>query len=221
MFLFLPSGSVVNISASRRKVTGDNFGGSKRAMVVSYSDDNRRYHGHRYANCLYLKDLINWGIPRRPGEPGVLFIVESSLWSAGPQKVFIWLDHSKWLYVGEYELTRAGFLSPQEFKLLPHKVRKKWGAILTTGDAQLNKFRGLRARVSHYNRTGHVLDKEDLADALRAAPENTFQLPQQHMIDALDGGILAMKIWNMKCMGYDEDFQRRIAELASQWDSKK
>ncbi|OSD06924.1 hypothetical protein PYCCODRAFT_780059 [Trametes coccinea BRFM310] len=113
--------SMMDVSVSR-KFMGDHFGGSKRAMVVSYSDDNRRDHGHRYANCLYLKDLINWGIPRRPGGPGVLFIVESSLWSAGPQKVFIWLDHSKWLYVGEYELTRAGFLSPQEFKLLPHKM---------------------------------------------------------------------------------------------------
>ncbi|KAI9062840.1 hypothetical protein FKP32DRAFT_1758422 [Trametes sanguinea] len=202
--------SIRNVTVSRSFMS-KNFGGQNRSMAITYSDQNRRDHGHSYANCLYTREVINWGVPRRPGDPGVLLIMVSQLWSPGPQKLFVWLDHSKWLYMGEYELTKTGYLSPQEFKLLPEKVRKKWGKILTVE----SKNRGLRARIFYHQEEGRVLDKEELAEKLRAAPENKYPLSAQEVIDAFDKGIIRIKSWSMKCIGYDQDFQRRIAELAS------
>ncbi|KAI0675356.1 hypothetical protein C8Q78DRAFT_1075645 [Trametes maxima] len=191
------------------------FGGSRRVMCVQYNDQNRKEHNHTYKHCLFPKIMINWNVPRKPGEPGVFFLARpKTRWPDGPQKLMVGLDHGQFCYMGEYSFTMTYPMSTQEFKALPNKVRKEWGRNLF----KKAKDRELRARLFLHDRLGRTASEQELAEALAA--DDDYKLEPHKIVEAYDTGFLVMYAWNMECIGYDEEFARAIAARLPAWSKR-
>ncbi|KAI0645754.1 hypothetical protein C8Q79DRAFT_713128 [Trametes meyenii] len=197
--------SVRDVKVSREYMS-KTFGGTYRVMSVKYTDRNREEHNHTYSHSFFPKVAINWNAPRKPGDPGVFFLAKPEpLWPDGPQKLMVGLGDAQFCYMGEYSFTMTYPMSPQEFKALPDKIRRRWGRNL----CQDPHHRELRARLFLRDRFGRIASENEVAKAL--ATTDIYKIEPNKIVEAYETGFIVMYVWNMECIGYDEGFARRIA----------
>lgn len=100
-----------------RNFTSSRWGGNTQETFPSIRKALLDQHGLN--DFMYLNLFFNPHAPQWPGAPGLFF--GSSVSEEGPsdwpeiQRVLVRLDTSSWLYVGQYQMTPAPCLTPDEW----------------------------------------------------------------------------------------------------------
>lgn len=103
---------ILNFTVSRDFVTAT-YGGNTQQTFPPISKKNLARDGFGDFMCLNI--MYNPRAPQRPGFPGLFY---RSRVSDLPrfQRVFIRVQESVWLYIGQYELVRSEPLTQEEWK---------------------------------------------------------------------------------------------------------
>ncbi|KAH7927930.1 hypothetical protein BV22DRAFT_241127 [Leucogyrophana mollusca] len=166
----------------------------------------------KFVNIHGLNDFMfcnleyNPAVPRWPGAPGLYFESWRSFqdWPR-IQRVLVRLRDNAWHYVGQYQLTPAPALTGEEWRCQTDIVKNTW--------AQNLSFRmygrHVRASIVLRKRFGREASEDELSTAMES--NGKFDVPAHEILQAYDRGEMHLQVWCMKCVGYDEDFQRKIA----------
>ncbi|KAA1477489.1 hypothetical protein DENSPDRAFT_755659, partial [Dentipellis sp. KUC8613] len=162
---------------------------------------------HGLNDFCYITLEYNPSAPTEPGHPGLWF--NSSPHEQEhptPYRTFVRLRVNEWLYVGQYQFLQSPCLSQAEWILQSRRVQTTWAQkILSKGWGRL-----VRTRVALRRDLGREPNPEELQTAL--ASKTAFPITQEEILAAYNRGEEHLGIVAMKCVDYDEDFQRRIAE---------
>ncbi|KAI0373982.1 hypothetical protein BV20DRAFT_1118624 [Pilatotrama ljubarskyi] len=181
------------------------FGGNRRTMSITFSEESRSLHKHHYPHCLFPKISPNRPVPHAPDQPSLMILAKPERrWPEGTQKVLVGLRDAEYQYMGEYILRGSAPLTVREFEALPEKVRREWGKAMRDS----KEHREIRARLCIYDQLGRPASQQELAEAF--ASGQSYKLEPQRIVDAFNTGFL-MYTRTMKCIGYDTDFQCRIS----------
>ncbi|THH33319.1 hypothetical protein EUX98_g874 [Antrodiella citrinella] len=202
----------VELDPSVRSVTVDRnyisktFGGSTMALFPEISHAKRVALGNHQHHFLFPNPLHNPDVPKAPGEPGLLCRVLDYIdWDGRIVKLLVRLGNLAFLYLGDYCSTRTRSLSQAEFSALPQKSQKKWVQDVKTKD----KYRKLRARISFRREYNRQPTEKELETKLSSTDK--FNLEVAAIVEAFVQGHDQIHIWRLECVGYDEDFQRKLA----------
>ena len=119
----------VNLDEAIRRVRVDRsfmsstFGGGAVALYPKISDRSRRQKGGHSYHFLFPNPKFNPDAPKQPGEPGLMCRMRDMIeWDGLIVKVLVKQASKAFLYMGDYESTRAEPLSHLEFQALPQAV---------------------------------------------------------------------------------------------------
>lgn len=188
------------------------YGGATRGSFTNINDER---YDHQYVDetFMYLNLHYNPNAPRNPGEPGLWYGVEP-FEGVEPRayRTFVRLRYSKWLYIGQYQLEMSTPLSKEEWQSQKPVVRNLWAkAILTRRWAKQ-----FRASIILQREKGRPPSADEIMDALDS--ENEFKnLTLKEIKASLATEKQRMGVWTMKCVEYDESFQREIATKFQAW----
>jgi len=190
-----------------RSFTSRKWGGNTQSTFPKIGEDFLAQHG--LDDFMYLNLLFNPHAPRWPGAPGLFFASSAAGGEAGAwptvQRVVVRLKTNTWLYVGQYRCTPAPSLTTDEWKSQALKVKQTWAnKTATQGWGEDIRAQIVLKRRLHRNPT-----KQELTDAIASGEKFAASADATHR--AFDDGDAVLHSWCMKCVGYDEDFQREIA----------
>ncbi|KZT74567.1 hypothetical protein DAEQUDRAFT_720749 [Daedalea quercina L-15889] len=165
--------------------------------------------------CLRLD--YNPHAPVNPGDPGLLFTYRSAdrfaKYAARVNRVFVRTKASPalWQYMGQYRLYTSESLTKDEFASQPPVVRKTWAkAVLTRkqgGDictrVHLRKIHGKEPAQGEVSKVAQ--EKKSLKQAKN-------QLTWSDIAAAYERGEEEIRVYAMKCVGYDAKFQSILAQ---------
>ncbi|KZT10769.1 uncharacterized protein LAESUDRAFT_721145 [Laetiporus sulphureus 93-53] len=193
-----------------RAFFANHFGGNQQSFSTS---PNQAKFNHGYRNFMFPHLSMNPHVPQRPGEPGLLCRATAEVeWQRGDNKVIVGLSGAQYLYVGEYALFPAAPLSKEEFQDMPIRMKRLWAGYISTRD----KDKNVRVRIILRRQNNH--HEPTPAEVKRAVKdkENHYtDVTHDEIIQAFERGDETIYIWAMKCVGYDERFQRDIARRLS------
>ncbi|KAI0655307.1 hypothetical protein C8Q70DRAFT_437956 [Cubamyces menziesii] len=189
------------------------YGGSAMDTFPTPSAHKLAEHGRKNFMCINLS-LWNPNGPQVPGHGGLFFTTaeEDDTWAREADgrptvyTVFARLRSNEWLYLGQYELHSAPNLSAQQWCALSPYVRACW----TKNICKKNWGARVRARIHLRTTLGH----EPSRDEVDSARGNFAHVTPEQINSAFVAGEEYIETWSMKCVGYDEDFQKEIVELA-------
>ncbi|KAN0093024.1 hypothetical protein V8E55_003808 [Tylopilus felleus] len=189
-------------ATATRAFTSRIWGGSMQTTFPRIG--NRFTHG--LDDFMYVSLLYDPHAPRWPGSPGLLFRFrdDGRAWPK-TMRVIVRLRRNAWQYMGQYELTAAPPLTLEEWNAQSVQVKYKWAD-------KLSKWKldgGLKAKIVLWKRLGRVPTPQEVAAALQS--NERFHASAHEILRACDEGRVVVHVWCMKCVGYDVDFQRRIA----------
>ncbi|KAM5540738.1 hypothetical protein V8D89_005769 [Ganoderma adspersum] len=190
----------------------ERFGGN--TMETFPRPNARRIAEHGYDNFMCVNVLWNPHGPQFPGHGGLFF--ETTVWPGDPwtanpkhsavQVLFTRLAQGKWLYLGEYELSGATPLSVEQWDGMHEMNRAIWPKEI----AERNWGIPVRARIHLRRSLGREPTREEVEDA-----QGKFKnITVADVRVALDSGEESIQAWSMKCVGYNEDFQKDMIRLA-------
>ncbi|KAF8553940.1 hypothetical protein OG21DRAFT_1164436 [Imleria badia] len=189
-----------------RIFTSKQWGGNTQSTFPSIRPDMLARHGLN--DFMYLNLFFNPHAPQWPGAPG-LFFDPGVDWEAherpGIWRVLVRLKSNYWLYVGQYQCTPALSLSIEEWKSQAPKVKQTWSNKASTR----GWAREVRARIVLRKRLGRNPTAKELQDAMNS--NEKFHATPEELHRAFDEGHAFLQSWCMRCVGYDENFQREIA----------
>ncbi|KAA1477490.1 hypothetical protein DENSPDRAFT_844659 [Dentipellis sp. KUC8613] len=188
------------------------FGGNSVAAFPSRSPEKIAKHG--LDNFFFLSLGLHPHAPREPGQPGLWF--DSMPYDWGDEKpfyTFVRLRSNDWLYFGQYRIFKSPSSSQQEWLLQPTKVRNKWARYIWEKPWGWQN----RARITFRRDEGREPTDDELDDAL-AAKRSFKEITWQDVRDAYDRGEELLAVSAIKCVGYDEQFQRKISAEFPIWD---
>ncbi|EIW62189.1 uncharacterized protein TRAVEDRAFT_76927, partial [Trametes versicolor FP-101664 SS1] len=191
----------------RRELLAKRYGGSSMDTFPGPSAEKLAQHGRGNLMCINL--LWNPHAPQVPGHAGLYFdtILPGDPWTARKghserQTLFVKIKTGKWLYLGEYEAHPAPLLTVAQWHGLADAVRGVW----TKNISEKDWGRTLRARI-HLRRT---LGREPTRAEVDSADGLFKHVTREQVNNALGAGHECIRAWSMKCIGYDEDFQREV-----------
>ncbi|KAI0074397.1 hypothetical protein K474DRAFT_1565497, partial [Panus rudis PR-1116 ss-1] len=176
------------------------FGGARQGLWPTIG-------GHRDHNYTFLYPTLeaNPDAPCKPGDVGLLYrTVPTVPWGNAVLKVMIKLKSPSYLYVGDYQTVETDPLTAEEYQCLPLKTKKAWAKLVT----RRQKSRDIRARIKlrkTYHREPTVDEIENIL-----ATRDEIRLSDEDVIEAYSVGLETFYIWQFKCVGYDEAFQREV-----------
>ncbi|KIK96152.1 hypothetical protein PAXRUDRAFT_32568 [Paxillus rubicundulus Ve08.2h10] len=175
-----------------------NWGGNTQSTFPRIGEESLAQHGldgFMYLNLLFSPHAL---------PPGFFFA--SSVAGAWPtvQRVAARLKTNTWLYVGQYQCMPARTFTTDEWKAQAPKVKQRWAN--TTSIQGCGE--GIRAKIVLKRRLHRDHTKQELTDAI--ASEEKFVASTDETHQAFDDGDTILHSWCMKCVGYDESFQREI-----------
>jgi len=188
------------------------YGGNTQDTIPDIGASHLQAHG--LDDFMYLSLDFNPNAPTFPGFPGFFSSMGPSDGQSWPtiQRTFIRKAPNKWLYIGQYELSPAMSLTPEEFELQPAKVKNTWSWKILKKDWAT----GVRVSIILRRRLGREPKNEEIEAAL-ATNHKYYDITQEEIIGAFERGEETIGLWFMKCIDYDEDFQRRIARKFPTW----
>ncbi|TFY58421.1 hypothetical protein EVG20_g8158 [Dentipellis fragilis] len=155
----------------------------------------------------YITLEYNPSAPTEPGHPGLWFNSSPNEQEhPTPYRTFVRLRATQWLYVGQYQFIQSPYLSQAEWVMQAKRVQNMWSRKIRSK----NWGKLVRTRVT----LRRDLRREPRPDELRTAlaSQKTFQeISEEEILAAYNKGEEHLGIVAMKCVGYDEEFQRRIA----------
>ncbi|KAF9223430.1 hypothetical protein BS17DRAFT_705387, partial [Gyrodon lividus] len=192
-----------------RNFTSSKWGGNTQSTFPRIGEDFLARHG--LDDFMYLNLLFNPHAPRWQGAPG-LFFCPSVSGEAGEadewlqiQRVVIRLDTSTWLYVGQYRCIPAPSLTADEWRAQAPKVKQTWvNKVATHGWGEV-----IRAKIVLQKRLHRDPTMQELNNATTSGEK--FVVSTDAIYRAFNEGHAVLRAWCMKCVGYDDDFQREIA----------
>ncbi|KAF9457258.1 hypothetical protein BDZ94DRAFT_256303 [Collybia nuda] len=198
-----------------RDFLSSTFGGNSQATFPQISAKNVQKHGFNDFMCLNLE--YNPRAPQRAGFPGLFFMCSDkdlrSKWRADQQRVFVRIAVNVWLYIGQYSLIRAAGLTVAEWKTLSYNVKTTWAENVCSMDW------GKRMRTRICLRK--ALRREPTVEEVDQNQSNNFKITSEEVVEAYNSGKEMIGVWGMKCIGYDEAFQRDIVEKYQRWTPKQ
>ncbi|KAJ7210637.1 hypothetical protein B0H12DRAFT_409650 [Mycena haematopus] len=122
--------------------------------------------------------------------------------------LFARLDTHMWQYQGQYVTASAKDLTIEEWKRQPLKVRRTWVRKLS-----LKKWgRPIRAEVALRRELGRRPTRAEKTTALKDKKNKFLAVTPEDISKAFNRGEVVIKVSTMKCVGYNADFQRVLAE---------
>ncbi|RDB20340.1 hypothetical protein Hypma_012596 [Hypsizygus marmoreus] len=200
---------LLNTPVSREFIS-DVYGGNPQQTFPLIGADNLKRHG--YDDFMFLNLDYNPRAPQRAGYPGLFFVCSnpktSAVWPV-TQRTFVRLDDKKWLYIGQYDLVRAAGLTVDEWKSQPHSVMMKWSTKVC--DQQWG--RDVRTRIA----LRKTLHREPTPAEVEQALTRNYAATPDEVTQAYNNGSEVIGVWVMKCVGYDEKFQKEIIGQFETW----
>ncbi|KAN0092780.1 hypothetical protein V8E55_003564 [Tylopilus felleus] len=189
-----------------RLFTSKQWGGNTQSTFPNIRPEMLARHG--LDDFMYLNLFLNPHAPQWPGAPGLFFTS-----SVNPtahewpkiERVLVRLKSNCWLYVGQYQCTPAPSLTTDEWKSQAPKVKQTW----TTKVSTQGWGTDIRAEIVLRKRLGRDPTVKEFEDALSS--HEKFHATPEEILHAFDEGHAFILSWAMKCVGYDENFQREIA----------
>ncbi|KAF5329336.1 hypothetical protein D9619_009278 [Psilocybe cf. subviscida] len=171
--------------------------------------DKLKEHGMN--DFMFMNTEFQPQAPEVPGAPGLWFNPNDN-GHIGRHRVFTKINmanpNNKWLYVGQYDvrLANPSRLSVQEWRAQPVALQNTWA------DAIANKDWGdwVCARIlarKLYGREPYDDECQELVDSGRYREVTTDEVKEGY-----HSGKELMVVWTMKCVGYDNRFQKDISQ---------
>ncbi|EIW56089.1 uncharacterized protein TRAVEDRAFT_30652 [Trametes versicolor FP-101664 SS1] len=183
------------------------FGGTWNSSWAVFGDLDRHQRGHNYMRFRLSASRSYHIPPREPGGPGALLLTYNP-WPEGPHKVLVKTEDDLYKYMGEYDLLEAEPITVAEFQTLPHRTRRAWGA----GLCKLHSNGNFLAAIALQKQFGRTATAQEIAAVLAGQkPEGELAMTAQEVLEAFADGRMILRVWVMQCVGYDEEFQRKIA----------
>ncbi|KAJ8483345.1 hypothetical protein ONZ45_g14631 [Pleurotus djamor] len=106
---------------------------------------------------------------------------------SGPHRLITKFEPSKWQYLGQYRAIPSKSLTKEEWMSQSKKCKDTWvdGIINSSWEV------GIREKIVYNRRLHRNASKEDI-------------------MAVFDSGEMFIAVWGLKCMGYDEAFQRSL-----------
>ncbi|KAH7913213.1 hypothetical protein BJ138DRAFT_663508 [Hygrophoropsis aurantiaca] len=194
-------------ATTTREFTSTTWGGNRIWTFPRIQKDRVRIHGLN--DFMFCNLEYNPACPQWPGAPGLYFDPENER-SQDPdwpqiQRLLIRLKDNEWRYLGQYRLTPAPPLTKEEWRSQTDIVKKTWAENLSF--RTYGRF--VRAKIA----LRRLHEREVSVDEISRAMESNdkFALSADEVRRAFNRGETHLQVWYMKCIGYDEDFQRQIA----------
>ncbi|KAH6884375.1 hypothetical protein BKA70DRAFT_1339769 [Coprinopsis sp. MPI-PUGE-AT-0042] len=158
--------------------------------------------------------------PEVPGAPGLWLDVEdtSGTWwrdryGDTPVRLFTCIVKSpaRWQYQGQYRIRIAKTLAKEEWRQQKAEVRNAWAKNMSKG----KHYYGLREYLVAKRFLGREPEDDEI-EQLHAGTMST-DMSEAEIQLCMTKGDLRMGVYTMECVGYDEDFQRQVAEKWATW----
>ncbi|KAJ7667078.1 hypothetical protein B0H17DRAFT_258439 [Mycena rosella] len=214
----------------RRDFMRIHYGGSSQEAFPPISRENYTRTGHRY--FMYPNLVQNPDAPMIPGAPG-LFLDASgrsaqecdAKWASGAYnlKVLTRLGVNDNLYMGDYAIRPAESLTRAEWAaqtpavcvirpasrllIFPTQMRNRWCNQLANLKKDLG--RETRTRISLRRRLGRNPTFAEVDFAIENDQKFGY-ITADDIAQAFENGDERLAVWTMKCIGYDEQFQRDL-----------
>ncbi|TFK65834.1 hypothetical protein BDN72DRAFT_772867 [Pluteus cervinus] len=166
---------------------------------------------------LYLNLLFHPHAPEVPGAPGMYFSI--GRYPAGEwdelMTLFTRLDSNIWGYMGLYQMTPAPSLTKEEWREQSEKMQNTWANAIckdSWGDR-------VRARILCRKQLGRVSTQEEEDEAY--ADKTFMTVKPEEVRQAFLNGEELLRVWTMKCVGYNPDLQLNLIENFKTWVPKK
>ncbi|KIM80619.1 hypothetical protein PILCRDRAFT_822359 [Piloderma croceum F 1598] len=209
----VPIEDIVKCTAVPRRFFSSTWGGNPQETFPSISDKFLKKHGLN--DFMYPNLLWNPHGPQVAGCAGLFFepngLDTPNDDSTDIHRVIVRLPEGPiWLYVGQYQLIASPSLTKEEWLLQAQKVRNTWAREI------LKKGWGshVRTRVGLRKRLGREPSKREFEAALAA---ESIPVTQDDIRNAYDKGEERLGVYVLKCVAYDEAFQRKVFEDIQTW----
>ncbi|THH18602.1 hypothetical protein EW146_g2424 [Bondarzewia mesenterica] len=195
-----------------RNFMATTYGGHPEDMRVYIEDLEQQIHSWR-ESYLYLSTMHHPHLPHRPGAPGLYITAagsfeDPSAWT-GRHQLSVCLQPDRWLYMGQYEFVEAAPLTAMEWKCQRDDVLDAWINHFIASRSAKDGFEGLRAKVY----LSDIMDGKppmDKVKSLKTHIDHTKLSLSKEALRALHNGWVTLKVWELRFVRYDEDFQLDI-----------
>ncbi|KAG6910185.1 hypothetical protein DXG01_012634 [Tephrocybe rancida] len=190
-----------------RRFTSDVYGGSLELVFPKIGKDKRALHPWR--GFMFINHDLNPYAPQRAGHPGLFYRTGQDV-VLKEYRFFIRVqcaNRNVWLYLGQYELVPSTPLTPEEWVANKDKTKETWMKRVITVEDYLH----IRVRIS----LRKTLGREPTAEEVDECDGSGITLEDIRL--AYDKGEERILVWVMKCVGYDEAFQREMQEKFAVW----
>ncbi|KAJ3573127.1 hypothetical protein NP233_g2627 [Leucocoprinus birnbaumii] len=170
---------------------------------------------HKYDDFMYPSLDYNPEAAQVPGAPGLFFAVGDDAigheWNT-VQRVITRIASGQWQYMGQYSMTPTESLTLRELAAQPEKFLTTWGretCAKTWGQDVVRRVAARKRFKCQKPTEAQIQAVEDSGEYKRVTPEDIKA--------ALLTGEEVMGVWEMRCVGYEEDFQREIVQRFEGW----
>ncbi|KAJ7755165.1 hypothetical protein B0H16DRAFT_730995 [Mycena metata] len=205
--------------SARRDFMSIFFGGNRQSTCPTITKKSYRTTGYRY--FMYPSLVQNPDAPMIPGAPGLF--LDAAGWPASEcdkdwaseaynMKVLTRLGAHDFLYMGEYAIRPSDSLTRAEWLSQPPAMRIRWCTKLAKKDWGMMT----RTRIALRRQLGRDATFKEVTTSLKAKQK----FPSITAVDiakAFNNGEERLAVWTMKCVGYDEKFQRDIVRKITGW----
>ncbi|KLO17482.1 hypothetical protein SCHPADRAFT_994313 [Schizopora paradoxa] len=219
--------SLLSTTTTRKELTAQ-FGGSSYTLLQKIAPERTAVHGYKRFLCPMLE--MNPHSPQVPGAHGLMFRSgddddvfggEGGGGKVGSQKelILVGIGEGKWLYMGDYELQKSDSLSKEEYVSVPLKVRNDWANKILTAKSGLRA----RSRISIFLRKqlgrepspAEIHAKEAAQKKAKDKASIGGNMSIEDIKSAYEQGEEKLNVWVLKCTGYDEEFQQKLASFGA------
>ncbi|KAK7053784.1 hypothetical protein R3P38DRAFT_2852129 [Favolaschia claudopus] len=201
----------------RRDFMRLHYGGNSQAAFPAIAQEWYTKTGHQY--FMYPNLIQNPDSPRIPGAPGLFMAAigrpakESTVeWTSHTYKVLTRLGTNDNLYMGEYIIRPADSLTKEEWTAQTPAMRNRWCKKLAKKDWGTIT----RTRIALRRRFGREPTFEEVDESI-AANQKYREINATDISQGFHHGEERLAVWTMKCVGYDEQFQRDLVRQINGW----
>ncbi|KAG6900120.1 hypothetical protein C0993_002655 [Termitomyces sp. T159_Od127] len=204
----------------KRRFISSLYGGDTQSTLPHIGKHFLDAHG--LDDFMYPNLDLNPHAPEMPGSPGLFFGAngeDATTWNDGhgpevPMRVITRIRPGIWQYQGQYVLSPAQSLTREEWAVQSSKVHHTWAKQIMKKDWG----RIVRCRVFLRKRYGRQVTEEEVEEAIQDTTNSyKYGINEKDIIQALLRGDEFIAVWTMKCVGYDVNFQRNLAEKYPTW----
>ncbi|TFK24238.1 hypothetical protein FA15DRAFT_549690, partial [Coprinopsis marcescibilis] len=187
-----------------RKFISNTYGGSTQTTLPTIGGDHEMRD--RFNNFMCLTKDFQPCAPLMPGRVGIwLNGSNNDIHRRGTMRVIsrVTKNPSRWVYQGQYRLYLSKPLTKDEWTMQSVAVRNTWAKALSTKPWGCYIRKGIYAQklLSRKPTNGEVGS---------ITPEQDMTITAEEVALALTRGDESITVFLMKCIGYDEGFQRDI-----------